>query len=730
MDTQSLPTESSAPTGPSGDGDASPSLRILVVEDSPEMADLIRHLLEWEGYDVISLYTGAEALELIAAVERGDSSPFDVALLDIMMPQVSGYDVCEEIRRSESLGYIPIIMVTALGSTDDMVRGLDLGADDYLVKPFNSQELLARVRAALRIRDVDRAMRRRNWQLAVVNDLNDAIGDSLDSLEVLRAGMGHVLEKLDLDYVVAFLRDRRTGDLTRVYRFEHDRWSEGRISETGMADAPGDEDWAATGVYELARDVVASARRQWRTGVDDWPPNAGAALARRDWQACVPLQTKTSSASVLNQLSQTTLQPAAASHASTWHSVLGVLLVGAPVEKPMIDLDLFTAVGNQIGQALEKCRFFQQARDRSEELIALFDSISDIIYVVDDAYRISVPNVALIRWLSDRRRQASPDGQAVLGSIVGQTCHDVLFGRDAPCEECRMLQAQTSHRHLQWAERRRSPDGAREEWEISAYPILSRQGERSQTIILSRDVTERRMLEVSLSQSEKLAALGQLAAGLAHEINNPLTAIVANVQLLLRYTERDDPSYESLGLIKQASDRAVRVVRNLLDFARQEQYEFKPTDINASLRSALELVSHQYRIANVTVTEDLAEDLRQAMVSQDHIQGVWLNLLLNARDAVTQRYREGFECHVWVHTNLRDDGFLGVTVRDNGVGIAPEQLNRIFEPFFTTKDPGKGTGLGLSTSYRVVKQHGGEIQVDSELGVGTSFTVLLPTVDD
>jgi len=694
------------------------------------MADLIRHLLEWEGYDVISMYTGAEALELIAAVERGDASPFDVALLDIMMPQVSGYDVCEEIRRSKSLGYIPIIMVTALASTDDMVRGLDLGADDYLVKPFNSQELLARVRAALRIRDVDRAMRRRNWQLAVVNDLNDAIGDSLDSVDVLRAGMGHVLHHLDLDYVVAFLRDRRTGDLTRVFRYELDRWSEGRISDTGMADAPGDEDWGATGVYKLACDVVASARRQWRTGVDDWPPYAGASSARRDWQACVPLQTKTSSASVLNQLSQSVLQPTAGSHASTWHSVLGVLLVGAPAEKSMIDLDLLTAVGNQIGQALEKCRFFQQARDRSEELIALFDSISDIIYVVDDAYRISVPNVALIRWLSDRRRQASSHGQTVLGSIVGRTCYDVLFGREAPCQECRMLQAQITHQHLQWTERRRRSDGAREEWEISAYPILGRQGEPSQTIILSRDVTERRMLEVSLSQSEKLAALGQLAAGLAHEINNPLTAIVANVQLLLRYTEENDPSHESLALIKQASDRAVRVVRNLLDFARQEQYEFKPTDINNSLRSALELVGHQYRIANVTVTEDLAEDLPQAMVSQDHVQGVWLNLLLNARDAVTQRYHEGFERHVWVHSSLHDDGYLGVSVRDNGVGIPPEQLNRIFEPFFTTKDPGKGTGLGLSTSYRVIKQHGGEIQVDSELGVGTTFTVLLPTMVD
>lgn len=730
MDTQSPQTETKMPNGSSAEGDTTSHLRILVVEDSPEMADLIRHLLEWEGYDVVSLYTGSEALELIAAVERGDASPFDVALLDIMMPQVSGYDVCREIRRSESLGYIPIIMVTALGSTDDMVRGLDQGADDYLVKPFNSQELLARVRAALRIRDVDRAMRHRNWQLAVVNDLNDAIGDSLDSVEVLKAAMSHVLDQLDLDYVVAFLRDRRTGELSRVFGYERGCWSQGTISAAAVSLDRADVSWDTTGPYQLARDVVGSAKRQWRTGVENSRGSTEADALGRDWQACVPLQTKTSSASVLNQLSQSISSPTSTSHSSAWHSVLGALLIGASADKPMMDLDLLTAVGNQIGQALEKCRFYQQARDRSEELIALFDSISDIIYVVDDAYRISVPNVALIRWLADRRRQASADGRAVLGSVVGQTCYEVLFQRNAPCPECRMLEARNTHQHLQWAERRRRPDGAPEDWDISAYPILGRQGEPSQTIILSRDVTERRMLEVSLSQSEKLAALGQLAAGLAHEINNPLTAIVANVQLLLRYTDEDDPSLESLALIKQASDRAVRVVRNLLDFARQEQYEFKPTDINASLRSALELVSHQYRIAQVAVTEDLAENLPQVLVSQDHLQGVWLNLLLNARDAVTQQYREGYRCRVWVQSNLRDDGFLGVSVRDNGVGIPPEQLNRIFEPFFTTKDPGKGTGLGLSTSYRVVKQHGGEIQVDSEVGVGTTFTVLLPITDE
>jgi signal transduction histidine kinase len=166
----------------------------------------------------------------------------------------------------------------------------------------------------------------------------------------------------------------------------------------------------------------------------------------------------------------------------------------------------------------------------------------------------------------------------------------------------------------------------------------------------------------------------------------------------------------------------------LLDFARQEQYEFQATDLNATLRAALELLRQQFLIARVEVFEDLAPDLPPAMVSRDHLQGVWLNLLLNARDAFSQHAGAADERRVWVGSRLRDDGSLEVTIRDNGVGIPPERLHRIFEPFFTTKDPGKGTGLGLSTSYHIIKQHGGEIQADSEVGVGTTLTVLLPTV--
>lgn len=706
-------------------------LRILVVEDDPETAHLIRYLLERRGYEVVELYSGTEALELIAAVERGEGVPFDVALLDIMLPYVNGYEICQEIRRTERLGYIPIILVTALNSTEDMVRGLGIGADDYLVKPFNPRELVARVRAAVRIRDMDQAMRQRNWQLAMLNALNDAIGGSLDGDEVLRAALNQLLQRLDLSYAVAFLLDRRTGDVARVLYCDGERWVEERIADsTDAAEDTGGEMWQEQGAYQLALDVITSDRRRLQTEVRGWPALPEQQGPPHGWRACVSLRTKPPNG----------FEQARASPAEPTQRVLGALLVGASADKPIVDLDLLTAVGNQIGQALEKQHLFQDLAvayanlesSRHEilasrnRLQALFDGISDILYVVDDEYRIAALNAALGQWLAKQGRVSSLAAGGLSESVVGQICFQTLYGREEPCQDCQIAYTLRTGQSRQWTAYRRQSAGSREEWEMNAYPIRGWQNGTSQAIILARDVTAQRMLEASLGQSEKLASLGQLAAGLAHEINNPLTAIVANVQLLLTGTAPGDPNYESLDLIKQASERAVKVVRNLLDFARQEQYEFQPTDINASLRAALELVSHQFLISQVTVAEDLAPDLAFALASRDHLQGVWLNLLLNARDAVTQHARAEGERRVYVGSRARDDGSLEVTITDNGAGIPPEQLKRVFEPFFTTKDPGKGTGLGLSTSYHIIKQHGGEIQVDSKIGAGTTFTVLLP----
>jgi two-component system NtrC family sensor kinase len=241
--------------------------------------------------------------------------------------------------------------------------------------------------------------------------------------------------------------------------------------------------------------------------------------------------------------------------------------------------------------------------------------------------------------------------------------------------------------------------------------------------VVWQDRTEQRRLENSLLQAGKLAAIGQLAAGVAHEINNPLTAINVNAQILKMFIPSEGELYESVDLIARAGDRASSVVRSLLDFARQNQYSFEPGDVNHSLQQALQLVAYQLRAAHISVQQKLGADLPPVEASWEHLKSVWLNVLINARDALLPR-PEPREIEVVSRKTAEDE--VQVLIADNGVGMTPAEVNHIFEPFYTTKDPGQGTGLGLATSQRIVHQHGGVIEVLSEPGKGTIFIVRLP----
>jgi two-component system NtrC family sensor kinase len=241
-----------------------------------------------------------------------------------------------------------------------------------------------------------------------------------------------------------------------------------------------------------------------------------------------------------------------------------------------------------------------------------------------------------------------------------------------------------------------------------------------QTIVFEQDVTEKRRLEANLIRSEKLAAVGQLAAGIAHEINNPLTAILANAQMLQREIPEDDDRQELVDLISRAGSRASQVVRNLLDLARKEKFEFLPTDVNETIRKSLELLQFEIAKRSVDLIFEPDENLPFVRASQDHLEGVWINLLTNAMDALSNGQKTIQVCTRHVGSEVH------VIVSDSGEGIPPAALSRIFEPFFTTKSPGEGTGLGLSVVHRVIKQHGGMIHVDSQIDRGTQFTVALP----
>jgi two-component system NtrC family sensor kinase len=308
--------------------------------------------------------------------------------------------------------------------------------------------------------------------------------------------------------------------------------------------------------------------------------------------------------------------------------------------------------------------------------------------------------------------------------LVGQTCHRVFYDRDTPCEHCQVEKTLLDKEAGDWSLSWQGEDHLPHEWDISAYPIPGSKAESPRAVIVWQDRTEERRLENSLMQAGKLAAIGKLAAGVAHEINNPLTAINANAQMLQMVTPDEHENFEAVDLIVRAGDRAATVVQGLLDFARQAQYEFESGNVNESIEAALKLVSYQFANANIEVVTTLTDALPQTEASWEHLQSVWLNLLINARDAI-QDNQDKRKIEIVTEVDKGGDDIL-ILVRDNGQGMNPAELDQIFEPFYTTKAPGRGTGLGLATTHRIVEQHGGQIDVTSTIGEGTTFVVRLP----
>jgi PAS domain S-box-containing protein len=254
---------------------------------------------------------------------------------------------------------------------------------------------------------------------------------------------------------------------------------------------------------------------------------------------------------------------------------------------------------------------------------------------------------------------------------------------------------------------------------IAVAPLISREGDRIGRLIIFDDVTDRAELERRLIQADKLSSIGLLAAGVAHEVNTPLAVISTYAQMLAKQISGDAQKAPLLEKIARQTFRASEIVNSLLNFSRTSPTEFVGVDLNKVARETIPLVEHQLLNAGVNVTLALDENLPKIKGNPGKLQQVLLNLFLNARDAM----ESGGSLAV---TTSAADGVVRLTVADSGAGISPENLERIFDPFFTTKAAKKGTGLGLSVSYGIVREHGGEIEVESQLGSGTRFRLSFP----
>jgi two-component system, NtrC family, sensor kinase len=390
-------------------------------------------------------------------------------------------------------------------------------------------------------------------------------------------------------------------------------------------------------------------------------------------------------------------------------------------------MNLLNSMSRSLANSVFNLRLIQQLKVINADLEAsrwellhsrntlrtLFDSMPSSIYIIDRRYTLIAINLTRSDRVGIRPNQ-----------LVGKKCYSVLYQRVDPCPACRvketLMQGKMTNRvNRTWV----TPDQAID-WDISTFPIFETAQLPVQAIVLEQDITEKRRLEANLIQNEKLAAVGQLAAGVAHEINNPLSAIIANAQILRSELDPNNKdAMESVDLIEMAGMRASQVVRNLLGFARKETYDFTVIDLNETISSSLSLIQHEVISRPIKLTCDLGEDLPKIKASRDHLQGVWINMILNAIDAM-----DGGEGEIHVSTRYQINEFR-VNIQDTGKGIAPERISRIFEPFYTTKSSGRGTGLGLSVCHRIIKQHGGYIQVESNPGVGTKFVIVLPGGD-
>lgn len=240
---------------------------------------------------------------------------------------------------------------------------------------------------------------------------------------------------------------------------------------------------------------------------------------------------------------------------------------------------------------------------------------------------------------------------------------------------------------------------------------------------LYRDITGQRQIQSRLFHSERLAALGQMVSGVAHELNNALTSIFGYAQLMERRSTGFESQVPTRHILAEA-ERAKRIARNLLLFARGSKSERAPVDLNEIVERTVEMRAYELRLENIRVELDLCERLPEARADAAQIQQALLNLIVNAEQAIRQTKESG---HIWIRTKPIPENRIALEVADDGPGVPPEVILRIFDPFFTTKPAGVGTGPGLSILYGIIHQHGGEVSVGNRPGGGAVFTVDLPS---
>ena len=386
------------------------------------------------------------------------------------------------------------------------------------------------------------------------------------------------------------------------------------------------------------------------------------------------------------------------------------------------DLDILKTISGYVGVAVENSRLYQEQKVQTDELALLKEFNESIVESVNVGLLAVDEDGRITRCNSPFEEMIGLDRSETVGKFVYEVFEEG-FARNLDAilgmSRWHLTEVRNAYK-LHTSDAR----GRALIVNVAVAPLRSVSNHQSGAIIVLENVTSRIKLEESLQQSEKLSSIGLLAAGVAHEVNTPLTGVSSYTQMLLGMIPDTDPKHALLQKMHRQTERASNIVGNLLNFSRGgNSSEFTEFDINKLLNDTLQLLEPQLRKSSVEIVKNYCEDSALVYGNGGKLQQVFTNLILNARDAM---FDSGT---ITLTTRVNGDGEVVVNVADNGEGISKENLGKVFDPFFTTKGVGNGTGLGLAVTYGIVQEHGGTIEAKSEEGTGATFTLVFPAAN-
>jgi PAS domain S-box-containing protein len=355
-------------------------------------------------------------------------------------------------------------------------------------------------------------------------------------------------------------------------------------------------------------------------------------------------------------------------------------------------------------------------RSKSSELQAVFDSISDGVIVYDNNGMVQHRNHVCPQYFPQK-------------TLPGCSCRELFHPEhESVPHDCPVERALAGER-VEVSIASLPAEGKTRYFDVTATPIEDTKGEQNRALLFLRDVTEKRLQEMQLIQAEKLSSIGVLAAGVAHEINNPLSSVAGYAEALLRRLKeehglREDPRLDVfpkyLEVIVRESYRCKGIIDSLLSFSRKSDGAVSNININEILQEVLELVRYKSHYDKIEIQTNLQDGLPDVIADPTGLRQVCMNLLINAHQAI-----DGAGV-VEITTRITKQSMVMFQIRDSGCGISRDAIDQIWDPFFTTKNVGQGNGLGLAVTYNIIKRLGGDISVESQVGKGSKFTVRIP----